>query len=319
MGSKITIRPNNYLTKIISASLVLIIPFLLLSFSASANLDVDVYFNKDTFHIGEDADLQLYFSRSVTYTIKQVEPIHRTIISNRHANRGHHSIDGSVEEPTGRKTLKVIAEDEHGNRASDTFTYRVVGGGQDNSQDGGSERFSLSYFKSRKPPQAGEATSSLQNQIEVIRPGDSGYDQLNRDFQRKGGNLDISREKQSLKSFNFSFNFGSSEGEEFSIGQGKQDYYSLNRSLQNQGVTFFGSSGNSNYLVGGGTYQWGPNNGGDDNDGSGGGGHGGRGRCICRLPCSCFTCCQPIYICLPGWVPWPLPTPWLYWVIMIMG
>ena len=298
------------------ASFALIMAFSVLSFSVSAGLDVDISFRRDTFEVGDDADLQLYFSRSVTYTIKQVDPNYRTIIRNRHAGRGHHSIDGSIDAPTGRKTLKVIAEDNYGNRATDTFTYRVVSGGQDynNSGDGGSENYSLSYFKSRRPSQAEGAANSLRSQIEVIRPGESNYNRIKRSFQSRAGSIELSRERQGTQSMNFNFSFGGSDGMEFSLGQGNQNYYSLNRSLQNQGATFFGSSGNQNYLVGGGVFRWGP----DDGDDHGGGGHHGSGHCICRLPCSCFTCCQPTFICLPRWVPWPLPTPWLYWIIMMM-
>ena len=281
---------------------------LIVASSAVYAAHVDIWMNKKSYSVGERATVYFDFPRSGSYTLIQIRPRRETILRNQRAREGRNRMGGTIERPTGRKTLKVIFEDRYGNRSSATTSYTVRGGGNNDGGNGGSERVPLSYFRRRDPSNAGNnVTGSIQNEIQIIRPGDSSYRDLKRQFESKSNSLDLSRERQNLDSFSFSFG-GSGMSMDFSIDPEKQNYFSLERSLESQGVSFFGSRGNENY------FMIDP----DPHPDPGPNPTPGRcGRCIVRMPCSCMWCCQPIFICLPNWVPWPLPAPWITWVITI--
>lgn len=299
---------NSSSMKVLTSCLILSISLLVLSAAVYAGSNVDIWMNKDTYRLGERVTVYFNFPRSGSYTLVQIEPRRSTIIRNQSASAGRNRLTGTIDKPTGNKRIKVIFEDQYGNRETATTSYYVGGGDQSGGQSEGRPENapSLSYFRNRNPSQAGDVTRSLQNQVQVIRPGDSNYRQLSSDFNTKARSLNFSRNQQNLGSFEFSF--GSSDME-FSVDSNKKNYYSLNRSLNNQGATFFGSKGGNNYVLMKGTY--------DIENPTPGGGSPGGGHCLCRLPCRCVGCCSPIFICLPSWFPWPLPTPWIIWILLM--
>lgn len=309
------VSENGTSFKVLTFSVALLTSLLLLTSVVYASSNVRIWMEKDTFVVGERASIQFDFPRNGSYTLVQLEPRRSTIVRDRNAKAGRNSLSGTIDTPTGRKTIKVIFEDYSGNTYTASTSYYVESRDQSEgrSQNGSEDKYSLSYFENRDPSQGSKAAMDLQNQVRVIRPGESGYRQLRHNFERKAGSRDFSREQQNSGSIEF--NFGSS-GMEFSMDQSKDDADSLKRSLNNQGATFFGSKGDNNYLLMDGMYDFNP----DDNDnggGSSGGSHPGGGHCICRLPCSCTGCCSPIFICVPGWMPWPLPPQWIMWILLM--
>lgn len=304
---------NNSIAKFLTTFLALLISLMVLSSAVFAGANVDIWMDKDTYNLGERGTVYFDFPRSGSYTLEQIEPRHKTIIRNQRASAGRNTLMGTMESPTGRKIIRVTFKDNYGNRYTARTSYYVRGSedrsggqGQGGSEGDSGEGPSLSYFMNREPSQRDNVARSLQNQVQVIRPGDSNYSQLESSLNSKARSMDLSREQQNTSSFEFSVG---SSGMEFSIDRNKQNYSLLSRSLNNEGVTFFGSKKGNNYFLTSGMK--------DPSPGGGGESPGGGGHCICRLPCSCVGCCSPIFICLPSWTPWPLPPQWIMWIIFM--
>lgn len=307
-GSKTLLKKTSF-GKSTTHLLAIFAVLLIVSPLVSASADVSIWMNKDTYTVGERAIVNFNFPRDGSYTLIQISPTRRTILRNQRVSAGRNRMTGTIERPTGRKTLKVVFKDSWGNTYTETTDYYVKSGSdQGGGQNGGGseEGPPLQYFMSTNPSRAGDVARSLQNQVKIIRPGDSNYEALRRDFTRKSQSINLSRERQNLESPSFSFGASGTEMN-FSIDPSKQDYRSLSGSLSNQGVTFFGSQGKSNNFM---LIDPDPDPGPEPRPG-------GCGGCIVWLPCNCMPCCQPYFICLPRWSPWPLPPLWISWVITI--
>lgn len=306
---------NGTSSKVLTTTVVLLISLLVLSSVVFAGSNVRMWVESDTYNLNERFTIYFDFPSNGSYSLIQVEPRRTTIFRERDANEGTQTLTVADDVP-GRHEIKVVFEGRYSS-STDYMSYYISGGegqDQDEGQDqgGSEENYSLSYFKNREPSQGAKAARDIQNRIRVIRPGDSGYRQLERSFESKASSSDLSREQQNTGSIEFSFG---SSGMEFSIDQSKENYYSLNRSLNNQGATFFGSKGGNNYLLMEGQYKdiYAPQPEPEPEPEPEPGCH-----CMVRLPCSCMGCCSPIFICLPGWLPWPLPSRWLMWVLLMI-
>lgn len=149
------------------------------------------------------------------------------------------------------------------------------------------ETFSLSFFTQNRPSGSTVRglSTKIQRQSRIINPGDSSYRQLQRRFNQAGGRSNLSRKERNLTALK-----GSGFGGNALVSKGALNYSSLRRQVQSKGVSYFGRTGRKRLFL-----MSNP-------------------RALAVLPCGCWACCQPYFVCLPSWMPWPLPPQWIMWV-----
>lgn len=287
---------NNSSKELLASFLVILLSlFVFSSFAYSSGLRVDISMNKNTYRVGERATVYLNFSRSARFTLYEINRNGRdTVVRNRRAHAGRNTLPGTVEGPTGNKSLKLVAKDRYGNQTTARVHYRVIGGGSNQNGSGGDDSYSLNYFMRHDPSQGGNRNlfGELQQESRTIKPGDSGYYRLKRKFNNKARSFDLSQEEQDLRSFG-GFN-ESSAGGNFLMEQ-DQNYTSLRMEVNNRGLSYLGRMGRKRLFLIRDPGMPSPNG-------------------LVILPCGCLPCCQPYFVCLPSWLPWPLPPQWIFWI-----